>query len=271
MSASAEKILTRENPLVIGHRGYCGLAPENTLPSFGLALKAGADLIELDYRHSKDDVPMVIHDARLDRTTDARKQIGRRVRVADKTAVELRSLDAGRWFEKKFSGAKIPLLTEALDFICGNGSVALIEHKSGDARTLANILSSREWINQAVVISFDWKFLRELNALEPKQILGALGPPARLSNGRRPVHLRRTLGSRLDDLVKTGAKIAVWNKHVSKRSVQSAELRGLKTWVYTINDARTARQILKSGVTGIITDKIPVIQNLLANRRAEQS
>ena len=271
MSASAEKLLARESPLVIGHRGYCAVAPENTLASFGLALKAGADLIELDYRHSKDGIPLVIHDARLGRTTNARKKSGRRVRVADQTAAQLLTLDAGTWFEKKFSEAKIPLLSEAIEFICRNGSTALIEHKSGDAKTLANILSDRDWINKVIVISFNWKFLRDLHALEPKQILGALGPPTRLSNGRRPVHLRRNLGSRLDDLVKTGAKIAVWNRRVSKLSVQLSLLRGLKVWVYTINDARTARQILKRGVTGIITDKIPVIQRLIANHNGEQS
>lgn len=208
---------------------------------------------------------MVIHDAILDRTTDARKiWKRRRIKVSQKTAAEIQTLDAGSWFDAKFSGAKIPTLVEALDLICGNGGVALIEQKSGDAKTLAKLLRERDWVNKVVVISFNWKFLRELHELEPSQILGALGPPARLGNGRRPLHPRRQLSSRLKDLAKTGVQIAVWNRKVSKRSVQAAHERGVKVWIYTVDDAKSARQLLKRGVDAIITNRIGAIQPILS-------
>ncbi|HEX4263324.1 MAG TPA: glycerophosphodiester phosphodiesterase family protein [Verrucomicrobiae bacterium] len=257
MPASAEKLLAADGPLIIGHRGCCAIAPENTLPSFQLALDAGAELVELDYQHSKDGVPMVIHDAILDRTTNARKKWkARRIKVSKRTAAEIQTLDAGSWFDAKFNGAKVPLLTEALDFICGHGGVAVIERKSGDAETLAKLLRERELVNKVIVIAFDWKFLCEFHQLEPKQILGALGPPARLSNGRRPVHVRRALGARLKDLEKTGAKIAAWNRKVSKRSIQGASKRGLRVWVYTVDESRMARRLIKSGVSAIITNDL---------------
>jgi len=257
----AERLLESDQPLLIGHRGYSTIAPENTLPSFQLALDAGAELVELDYQQSGDGVPMVIHDPVLDRTTNARKQWKqRRIKVSSKTAAQIQALDAGSWFDGSFAGAKVPTLVEALDLICGGGSVAVIEQKSGDARTLATILRERKLINQVVVISFDWKFLRELHALIPEQILGALGPPARLSNGRRPLHPRRQLSSRLKDLAKAGARIAVWNRKVSSRSVRAARESGLRIWVYTIDDARWARRLLKRGVQGIITNKIEPIR-----------
>jgi len=247
---------------VIGHRGYCGIAPENTLPSFKLALEAGADLIELDYQHSKDGVPMVNHDGILDRTTNARKKWKRRrIKISQKTAAEIQTLDAGSWFDPKFSDAKVLRLEEALDFIRSHDGVPLIEHKSGDAKTLANILHARNLINKVVVISFNWKFLRELHELEPNQVLGALGPPARLSNGRRPIHPRRQLSSRLKDIEKTGARIAVWNRRVSKRSVQAAHGRGLKVWVYTVDTPRVAQQLLKRGVDAIITNNLKAIKS----------
>jgi glycerophosphoryl diester phosphodiesterase len=253
--------LESKKPLLIGHRGYSLIAPENTLPSFKLALDAGADLVELDYQHSKDGVPVVIHDHILDRTTTARtKWKRRRIKVSQKTAAEIQTLDAGSWFGEKFSEAKILLLANALEFICHNGGVPLIEQKSGDARTLTDLLRERNLINKVIVISFNWKFLRELHALEPKQVLGALGPPARLSNGRRPVHLRRKLTSRLKEIEKTGAKIAVWNRKVSKRGVQSAHKHGMRVWIYTIDDAKSARQLLKRGVDAIITNRITVIR-----------
>ena len=257
-----ERLIERKRPLLIGHRGYCSLAPENTLPSFKLALEAGADLVELDYQHSKDGVPMVIHDRVLDRTTDARKKWKRRrIKVSQKTAAEIQTLDAGSWFAGKFFfGAKVPTLIEALDFICGHGGVPLIEHKSGDAETLAKMLRERQIVNQVVIISFNWKFLWELHALEPTLILGALGPPARLSHGRRPLHPRRQLSSRLKDIANTGATIAVWNRKASKRSIQIAHERGVKVWVYTVDAARVARQLLKRGVDAIITNRIEAIR-----------
>lgn len=265
MSLSVEKLLERKQPLVIGHRGYCAIAPENTMFSFRLALEAGADLVELDYHHSKDGVPMVIHDHILDRTTDARqKWKRRRIKVSRVTAREIQTLDAGNWFDAKFAGAKVPLLTEALDLICGSGSVAVIEHKSGDPDTLAKLLREKNLLNKVVVISFNWKFLRELHALESRLVLGALGPPSRMSNGRRPTHLRRGLGLRLADLRRTGASVAVWNRKVSKRAIQKAHGCGVQVWVYTVNEARIARQILGRGVQALITNQVAEIQQTLS-------
>ena len=203
---------------------------------------------------------MVIHDYILDRTTNARKKWRRRrVKVAQRTVAEIQTLDAGSWFEAKFSGTKVPTLVEALELICGNGAVAVIEHKSGDAQTLAKVLRDQKRINEVVVISFNWKFLRELHALAPELVLGALGPPARLSNGRRPLHPRRQLSSRLKDVAKTGARLAVWDRKVSSRSVQAAHRQGLKVWIYTVDKPGIARQLVRRGVSGIITNRIETI------------
>jgi len=76
-------------PLKIGHRGAAGEAPENTLASFDLALRQGADGIEFDVQLSSDGVPMAIHDARLARTTSGSGW------VWEHRASVLRRLDAG--------------------------------------------------------------------------------------------------------------------------------------------------------------------------------
>ena len=252
----ALKLLVLDRPLIIGHRGYSAIAPENTLPSFKLALDFRVDLIELDYHHTSDGVPVVIHDDTLDRTTDARKRWKqKRIRVADRTAAELRSLDAGSWFEAQFAGTKVPSLTEALDLICVNGGVALIEHKSGDAETCVQLLRRRNLINRVVVISFDWKFLREFHELEPAQVLGALGPPDCLADGsKRPLFSKALAPQWLVPLVATGARLVVWNSRVSKRAVDAALRRGLPVWVYTVDDLKLARRLLDIGVAGIITN-----------------
>jgi len=261
----AVKLLGSHRPLVIGHRGYCQFAPENTLPSFELAMAAGADLVELDYSQSKDGVLVVIHDQELNRTTDARRRWrNRHNKVDSKTALEIQSLDAGRWFDHNFAGTRVPVLAEALETI-QKRSIALIEHKAGNAAGLFELLRERKLINKVVLQSFDWAFLQSFHQLAPEQVLGALGPPKILCSGRKPAgFFRRLNGAWMHELQKTGAKIAVWNQAVSKKAIQLANQRGLKVWVYTINTQRRANRLLKMGVDGIISDNPSLIWRTIA-------
>lgn len=272
INSPAAKLLASKKPLVIGHRGYCQLAPENTIPSFKLALDAGADLIELDYHHTKDGQPVVIHDATLDRTTDAvRCWRQRRIKIESKTAAEIQGLDAGSWFAAKFAGTKVPLLGEALDFI-QQTNVTLIERKSGDSATCIQLLQTKDLINKVIVQSFDWKFLREFHEQEPRQILGALGPPAVLSNGQRPRRRSKVLTAAwLNDLQETGAAIAVWNHQVSKEVVTVAHERGLKIWTYTINKPALANRLLDIGVQGLITNNPSLMRDLVEPQTASST
>ena len=265
----ALKLLANKRPLVIGHRGFSQFAPENTLASFGLAMAAAVDLVELDCHQSKDGVLLVIHDPFLDRTTDARHRWRRRrIRVHSHTAHEICSLDAGSWFGPSFRGAKVPLLAEALDFIV-KASTPLIECKAVAAVDLVNLLREKHLINRVIVQSFDWAFLRTVHALAPEQILGALGPPRLLSNGRRPAALFRRLNlPRLRELENSGARLAVWNPKVSRPVVSLAHERGLKVWVYTVNTQRRANRLLRMGVDGLITDNPAVLWRTLALRQS---
>jgi glycerophosphoryl diester phosphodiesterase len=264
---NASALIASKRPLVIGHRGYCQLAPENTLPSFKLATTAGADLVELDYHHTKDGKLIVIHDSDLDRTTDATNRWPqKRIKVASRTAAEIQSLDAGSWFDAKYAGTKIPLLAEALDTI-QQGSVTLIERKAGDPGACIELLRNKDLINKVIVQAFDWQYLHDFHELEPNQILGALGPPNLLPDGKKPAGRSKELSAEwLDDLEKTGAKIAVWNDQVSKQSVQLAHERRLKVWIYTINDPALANRLLDMGVDGLITNNTSLIWKTLALR-----
>ena len=263
----ALKLVASQRPLVIGHRGYCQIAPENTLPSFQLAMTAGADLVELDYYLSKDGKLVVIHDHDLDRTTDATNRWKQtKIKVETKTAAELQSLDAGSWFEPKYAGTKIPLLAEALDTI-QKGSVTLIERKAGAPADCIALLRDKGLINHVVVQSFDWGYLRAFHEQEPTQVLGALGPASQLSDGTKPARMSKELNAAwLDDLQKTGAKVAVWSQKVSREAVQLAHQRGLKVWVYTVNDPALANALLDMGVDGIITNNTPLIWKTIALR-----
>ena len=268
----ALKLVASQRPLVIGHRGYCQFAPENTLPSFELALAAGADLVELDYYHSKDGKLVVIHDHELDRTTDATNRWAQEhIKVETKTAAELQSLDAGSWFDPKYAGTRIPLLAEALDRI-QKGSVTLIERKAGAPPDCIKLLCEKGLVNHVVVQSFDWGYLRAFHEQEPEQVLGALGPPTQLPDGKKPSAIAKDLNATwLDELQKAGAKVAVWSQKVSKEAVELAHQRGLKVWVYTINDPALANELLDMGVDGIITNNTSLIWKTIATRAQKSS
>ncbi|HTG45251.1 MAG TPA: glycerophosphodiester phosphodiesterase family protein [Verrucomicrobiae bacterium] len=262
------RLINADRPLIIGHRGYPQFAPENTLPAFKFARESGADLVELDYHLSKDGVPMIMHDYTLDRTTDAVKQWGgEKIRLDTKTAAELQTLDAGKWFDPKYAGTKILRLSEALDAIQSAGAVTLVERKEGDPSTCLNLLRENQLINRLVVQAFDWEYLRKFHELEPAQILGALGPPKRFADGRVPGDRPKQLDATwLDELVKTGAKVVVWSDQVTSGAVEQAHGRGLKVWVYTINDSAAANKMLDLGVDGIITNNTGLLWRILALR-----
>lgn len=262
----AEHLLESPRPLVVAHRGYSAMAPENTLPSFECGVAAGADMVELDYHHTKDGALVVLHDYTLDRTTDATNRWGGRgLKVADRTLAELRQLDAGKWSKHPQSGVGLPTLGEALDVI-QRGSVTLVERKAGDAAACVNLLSERGLMNQVIVQAFDWDYLRDYHRLEPRQVLGALGPPG-TKNGRKLTDVEKALNvAWLDEIRGIGARAVVWNKQVDAAAVKSAHERGLKVWIYTIDDIATARPLLAMGVDGIISNNPAMIWKALATQ-----
>jgi len=261
--SGALEVLRKKGPLVIAHRGYCDIAPENTLPAFDLALTTGADLVELDYRETLDGHLVVIHDAELDRTTDVRKRWHRRHnRVAERTFAEISGLDAGSWFTHRFVGTAIPSLAEAAAVIL-KGSVPLLERKSGSVFETVRFLRCHGLVNKVILQSFDWEFLRQVHEQVPEQVLGALGPAAILPNGKKPLRVSRGLNRLwLKQAEKTGARLVVWSKRVSKGAVRAAHERGFKVWVYTVNEPRLARHLLAEGVDGLITNKPPLLHRL---------
>src|SRR5579863_536336 len=94
--------LYRHTPLVFGHRGASFDAPANTLSAFRLARQMGADGVELDTSLTADGVPVVIHDLTVDETTDGSG------RVHDFTLSQIKTLDAGSYFDYSFHEERIP-------------------------------------------------------------------------------------------------------------------------------------------------------------------
>jgi len=239
---AAARCVARPEILVIAHRGDSKVAPENTLPAFALAVKAGADLVELDYHHSADGVPVVFHDAELDRATNAVQLWGgEKIKLNSKSLAELKTLDAGSWFQPAFAGTRIASLDEALDTIQA-GSMTLVERKAGEPAACIALLKQKKLLDQVVVQAFDWDYLAGCHQIAPDLVLGALGS-------------KEFSAEKLDQIAKTGARIVGWeDKFTTDQTIAAIHARGWKAWVWTVDDPKRMEQLAKAKVDGIITN-----------------
>jgi glycerophosphoryl diester phosphodiesterase len=239
----AQRLVHTPGVLITAHRGNSSVAPENTLPAFEAALEAKCDLVELDYYHSADGVPVVIHDSILDRTTDAEEVLGQpKLTVGAQRLADLQKLDVGSWFDDKFAGARIPTLLQSLAVIQPR-SVTLIERKAGDAPALVKLLQEQKLLEQVVVQAFDFEFVAACRQLSPTLALGALcGKTANMEQ--------------IKAAADTGADLIVWNhEKLGREQVDQIHQLGKKAWVYTVDDPARARLLISWGIDGIITNK----------------
>lgn len=151
--------------MVMGHRGACAVFPENTILSFSKALEFGIDIIEFDINLSKDKIPMIIHDAKLDRTADGRGS------VADFSAEELKRFDAGVKKGEIYKGERIPTLDEVLDLLEDYPAVLLnIEIKGSSKESTAitiDILRKRRFVERSYLACFDAAILHYIKEIAP--------------------------------------------------------------------------------------------------------
>jgi glycerophosphoryl diester phosphodiesterase len=232
-------------PLKIGHRGAAGEAPENTMASFELGWRQGVDGIEFDVQLSSDDVPMVIHDARLARTTSGNGW------VWEHRASVLRRLDAGSWFNRRYrlrareryAGARIPLLAEVLQWVKAKQGLAFVELKDfrpgATARVLQEIDRAGMW-HLTRVISFDLPSLQQARDLSRQARLG-------LDFSGRLLPIRRALALGADALLPHWA-IA------SRGLIRRAHWEGLQVIPWTVNYPLHMRRKILDGVDGLITN-----------------
>ncbi len=152
-------------PPPVAHRGDSARAPENTMPAFRKALGAGARRIELDVRFTLGDVPVVMHDQTVDRTTNGTGE------VSAMTLEQVRTLDAGSWFGRAYRGTKVPTLYEALSVAKSKGAGVMLELKTlPTASQMAQFLDRVRWLAMArslVVTSFDGPTLTAVRQAAP--------------------------------------------------------------------------------------------------------
>lgn len=165
---------TMKRPLIIAHRGASAYAPENTMASFVKAMEMKSDGIEIDVHMTKDNVLVVCHDEKVDRTTDGEGFI------KDFNLSELKKLDAGSWFGEEFKGQRIPELSEVLELIKDTDILLNIEIKNApiiypdiEKKTI-NMITEYGMEDRVIISSFNHYSLIEVKKINPRIKTGIL-------------------------------------------------------------------------------------------------
>ena len=174
--------------IILGHRGASGYAPENTLEAFRLAMDMGADGFELDVHLSKDGELIVMHDERVDRTTDGSGLI------QSFSLKELKALDASNGMAK-YKGAKVPTLGELYDLIRDTRHVVNVEIKTDQivypdiAEKVLKLEQEKGMEGRILYSSFNHYTLMQLKAATASTSPGSMpnpsAPGTSIPNGAR--------------------------------------------------------------------------------------
>ncbi len=226
-------IQLQKHMLNIGHRGAAGYAPENTLKSFTKAIELGVDMIELDVQLCRTGELIVLHDESVDRTTNGKGHI------ADLTFDEARSLDAGE-------GEKLPTLQEVFDLVDRRAKINVELKVPGTAQPVHELIelhvTQRDWsYTDFEVSSFDHYELLKFHGLTPQVATGALiaGIPIGLA----------------EFALKAQASYAsMCNEFISAEFIADAHSRGLKVYVWTVDDPDEIAKLTALGVDGLFSN-----------------
>lgn len=228
-------------PVIIAHRGASAYAPENTMASFKKALEMGAEGIELDVHLTADGHLVVVHDPKVDRTSNGSGW------VKDMTLSQLRKLDFGSWFLPEFKGERIPLLDEIMELLKDHNVLLNIEAKSGPViyqgmeKMLSEIIHAYNMTDRVIVSSFNHYSLVELKRISPDIKTGLL--------------YNAGLYEPWDYARKVGAyAIHPLFYNVVPEIVEGCKKHKVAINPFTVDQPELIRKVAEAGVDGIITN-----------------
>ncbi len=256
--------LSARQPLVFGHRGARGLAPENTLAAFDRGVAEGVDGLELDVRLSKDGVPVVIHDETLTRTTD------RTDAVAALTAAELSRVDAGYHYgpdqdhpwRGRVSG--VPALRDVLRRYPAMPLIVEMKAQSEAlARATVEEIESAGAVDRVCLGSFGTRPLAAARRAAPRLATSASSVEVARALARTRVRWRLADAEYQAFIVPERRKALTI---VTPRFIRAAKAAGLAVYVWTVNAPDDVERLLGWGVQGILTDRpdltVPVVRQI---------
>jgi glycerophosphoryl diester phosphodiesterase len=230
---------------IIAHRGFSAIAPENTLAAFELAIARGASSIEFDIQLSADSVPVIFHDATLDRIT------GVSGKVREQNLSQLQSLDAGKWFGAEFLGQKIPTLEEALSILKNVDKFLYFDVKphcewsDSEVANFVNSLNDAGIKEKCVITSFNDNFLSQVRRLSGYLLIGRI--VANLEAYK--TQLVKAVANR-DNLISSQYRVLLENPAL----VEQSRSQGVDIVAWTVDDREDMQKLLDLGITRIVTN-----------------
>ncbi|MFD1360626.1 glycerophosphodiester phosphodiesterase [Lentibacillus salinarum] len=226
---------------IFAHRGTSKYAPENTMAAFHLAYQQGSDGIETDVHLTKDHIPVLMHDERVNRTTNGSGYI------KDFTFEQLQQLDAGAWFASEFAGSQIVPLDEFLEWIQDKPLYLNIELKNNkiDYNHLEMIVYNR-------VSHYHLLHRTTLSTFNPTSL-------RRLKHLNRNVGVALLLSKRYKKLVPMAKDLGANAIHIKFRLlnqllVDKCHQENMAVRVYTVNKPGQMQRCFAMGSDGIFTD-----------------
>lgn len=235
---------------IFAHRGYSSKYPENTMAAFKAAAKLDITGVELDVHLTKDREVVVIHDEKINRTSNGKGY------VKDMTLKELRKFDFGSWFHPKFLGEKIPTLAEVLDLFKGTRHLINIELKSdkfvyaGLEELVLKEVENAGLKDRVIFSSFDHEAVKRMAGLAPE-----------IENA--PIFPYSILNMKWYRTLFPAKALHVAYRAVARRPVLEAIREGIPVRVYTINKKEQVDVLRNLGVEGIFTDCPEEIKGML--------
>jgi glycerophosphoryl diester phosphodiesterase len=238
----------------IAHRGYSAVAPENTLPAFAAAVRAGATRVEFDVRTTADGVPVVIHDRTLDRTTTGTGY------VWEQPAATVLALDAGAWFAPAYAGVRVPTLAATLDLLAPADTEILLEIKSPatpeQVKVIVELIAEHHLAERTIVQAFNPEVVSLVRDAAPGLRRGLL------REGVRPDTVPLAL-----DLGVSCCHPAVPEVLAAPSVVAELLGHGIEVAPWTANDMAQWPVLAAAGATGLITDRVGELTGWSAAQR----
>lgn len=248
-------------PKIIAHRGGGTLAPENTIAALQCGLSHSFHAVEFDVMLSADGIPVLMHDPHFGRTVRGEGQ------VAVTSAADLGKLDAGAWFDARFSGEPVPAYEQAVHFCKSNGIWMNVEIKPAPGHEVETGRVVGEVTRRL--------FAKEIAAAERSASQGnasglplfssfsfdALGQAAKAAPEIPRGFLLDTISPDWQERLEALGAIALHTNHKKLSREQAAEVKraGYGLFCYTVNDPERARELLAWGVDAFCTDRIDLI------------
>ena len=234
------------NPVeVTAHRGYSAVYPENTIPAFKGAIQVGADWAELDVQQTADGEVIVMHDSNLKRTTGLDKE------VWQVTWDEIKDLDNGSWFDKKYQTVRIPTLEEVLKVCRGKIHLNIEIKPSGHDKDLeeqvAKLLKKYHMRDTCVVSSLKYDSLRKIKQAD---------------DSIETAYITSVSYGNFTDLEYADG-YSVESTLLSKSFVNKAQKTGKQIYVWTVNSEERLEKVVGMGIDNVITDDPVMAKELI--------